>query len=158
MVDRALETQVLGRKCYDVAEAVDWNDVRLRLHGVSMNRGRGSLELEQFFKALERKILDFYDRAAKWETESRLEFEALLGAVAGREYDMGSSLERLRTLVEKLVRVCKYLEENCAGLKETFEKMISEGFVTKYELTQLTQTELPLRQLLQLLEVSVRQI
>jgi len=60
--------------------------------------------------------------------------------------------------VEKLVRVCKYLEENCAGLKETFEKMISEGFVTKYELTQLTQTELPLRQLLQLLEVSVRPI
>jgi len=146
----------LGHNCYDEAVTVDWNDIRLRLHGLSISRSRGSLELDQFFKALERKILDFSERSAKWESEIRLEFDSLQAAVSVKDYDMAQMLHRLRALVEKLVRVCKYLEENCAGLKETFEKLITEGMVTRYELTQLTQTELPLRELMQLLEVSVR--
>lgn len=153
MREQGLETQEVGHVCSDETILVDWNDVRLRLHGVCMNRSRGALELEPFFKVLERKILDFSDRASQWESEIRVEFEALQGTVAGREYDMGQALGRLRILVGKLVRVCKYLEENCAGLKEAFEKLISEGLMTKSELTQ---TDLPLRPLLLLLEVSVR--
>ena len=139
---------------YDETTAVDWNDIRLRLHGVTMNRSRSALELEQFFKALERKILDFSEKTGKWETEIRVEFDVLQGSVTGKDYDMGQTLERLRILVLRLVKVCKYLEENCAGLKEAFDKLISEKLVSKYELTQLTQTELPLNQLVQLLEVS----
>jgi len=153
MGKQGLDKQEVGHICSEEAVLVDWNDVRLRLHGVCMNRSRGALELNLFFKALERKILDFSDRAAQWETAIRVEFEALQGAVTGKEYDMGQALDRLRTLVEQLVRVCKYLEENCAGLKEALEKLISEGLVTKSELTQ---ADLPLRQLLVLLEVSVR--
>lgn len=158
MAELSYELLEMGHNGYDEGVTVDWNDVRLRLHGLSISRSRGSLELDQFFKALERKILDFSDRSAKWESEIRLEFDTLQVAVSGKEYDMAQTLHRMRALVEKLVRVCKYLEENCAGLKETFEKLISEGLVTRYELTQLTQTELPLRQLMQLLEVSVRLI
>ena len=149
------ESHELGQVSYAESFTVDWNDIRLRLHGLSMNRSR-SLDLEQFFKALERKILDFSDHSAKWEWKSRVEFEVLQAAVSGKDYDMAEMLRRLRALVEHLVQVCKYLEHNCAGLKETFEKLISDGLVTKYELTQLTQTELPLRELVQLLEVSVR--
>jgi hypothetical protein len=148
------ESHELSQTSYAESFTVDWNDIRLRLHGLSMNRSR-SLDLEQFFKALERKILDFSDNSAKWESKSRAEFEVLQAAVSAKDYDMAEMLRRLRALVELLVRVCKYLEENCAGLKETFEKLISNGLVTKYELTQLTQTELPLRELVQLLEVSV---